>query len=826
MYCLVDMPEPAAVGITKVRGMLVKRMSGKLPAPAAHAAEKLKPMAAAPQGKTEAQKMGAQTKQARRKAEEDKLKQRVLDSMRANQAKEGFGKPRPQTPENLKPPTAEKQLKAQRATALMEQLNAKAKAEAAPAKPTPTAPAAGKVQKTTTGKTASTVPETAAGDWRTKFSGRSNQLDFELNKLQQSIEKLSPEQQAYWNEQISKQMGPRLASRDGTPYTEEKMNSSLVSQAKAWKDLVEWGPPTEIVDRRGQAVPAPKGMKPDVSSGAGQRKWFNPEDGLLYSGGKGTTGWRQNRAALKDTDRRLSDITEFRKNQLAKGESWPTQNLPPARTGLASKSVNEIMQTLRSSMSPSELDEIIFNGLDKSGNEGVELKRWYNANPKEKEARFREIIERWHAQGGRSGISGKPIAIPGMQPGPGEERSTIDHFTPISTNRLQKLRPEEVRRLLDNGKNFMIPEEAPNSQRQAKPWDQWLDRKEGGGAKTPKAKTPTLKGSNKGEKEKASTAPPVKKPPAAPIKKAPAASAAPQSSGVEKIQKIADDQKLENLKAQRDEYTKRWVEAGRRGNKEEAEKALALRNFVSKEYDDFKKEYDDKYNRPVARSPKELMDQEAKRVRDRIEDRISSEQTYSKEVNAQIQAAEEKKYAPFKKLSNDELASLELYGENKVKYYMDVNKFLRTGSMEGVPAERQQIVRNIVSNLNSTLNKLPASEETNFMRAVSGAGAKNLSNLKVGDVITDKGFGSYTTLGRVRTLDQFYNPNAPNAAMRVTSRNARNVAPVMPFEREEEHMLRPGTRLRVVQIIGADDPNAERSRKVGKIPTYIFEEVE
>jgi hypothetical protein len=48
----------------------------------------------------------------------------------------------------------------------------------------------------------------------------------------------------------------------------------------------------------------------------------------------------------------------------------------------------------------------------------------------------------------------------------------------------------------------------------------------------------------------------------------------------------------------------------------------------------------------------------------------------------------------------------------------------------------------------------------------------------------------------------------------------------MPFEREEEHMLRPGTRLRVVQIIEANDPNAERSRKVGKVPTYIFEEVE
>jgi hypothetical protein len=67
MYCLVEMPESAGIASTKVAGMLKTRLSGKLPAPAAPTAEKLKPLAAVPRSRTEAQQMGARAKQARKK---------------------------------------------------------------------------------------------------------------------------------------------------------------------------------------------------------------------------------------------------------------------------------------------------------------------------------------------------------------------------------------------------------------------------------------------------------------------------------------------------------------------------------------------------------------------------------------------------------------------------------------------------------------------------------------------------------------------------------------------------------------------------------------
>ena len=89
MECLVEMPESAGIAASKVSAMLTQRMSGKLPAPAAPTVEKLKPMAAVPAGRTEAQKIGAQEKQARIKEQEDKARKKTTDSMAA---KAGYGK--------------------------------------------------------------------------------------------------------------------------------------------------------------------------------------------------------------------------------------------------------------------------------------------------------------------------------------------------------------------------------------------------------------------------------------------------------------------------------------------------------------------------------------------------------------------------------------------------------------------------------------------------------------------------------------------------------------------------------------------------------------
>ena len=723
MYCLVDMPEPAAIATTKVAGMLEKLMSGKLPAPAAPTAEKLKPMAAAPVGRTEAQKMGAQTKQARKKAEEDKLKQRMLDSMRANQAKQGFGKPKPQNPEDLKPlrgPASQKQTTAQKGSDLLKQLQAEGKAQkATPAKPTSATPAAGKVQKATTGKTPSTVPGPAAGDWRTRFNGLTPQLDFELNKLQQTIDKLPPEQQAYWNKQIQEKLGLKGSvpvHTNGKPYTESEIAKAYVSQARGWNGMIKDGAPKMLADREVGTVKAPKGMIPDTTF-TGQRKWISPQDGLVYSAPKTPADkaagvWGQNRAATKDTLRRLPEITDFRRGQRDKGENWPTQQLPP-RPGMP-KSVDEVIAKL----TPEEKAAIMFNGLNKTDKEGKLLIEWYKANPQQAEARFRETVQRWYDQGGRSGISGMPVAIPGLKAKEGEARSSVDHFNPISTGKA--FTAADLRKQLDNYKNFLVAEEGPNSNRSNKPWDSWLDNKGKGGAKTSKAKTPTLRSLNEEQKEKVSAA-------------------------------------------------------------------------------------------------TQLMNS-------RIDKRLNEGQLYDAKTNAEIKTRNQRDLAPFEKMSANEKAALNMYGENKEKYYLRVNSLLRNGDFEGSTPEGKQMAQFISGNLRSGLEKLPPAKVEELNRAVSGNFTTALGKLKPGDVIEDKGFGSYTdskTKGRV--LDTFFKRDQPNAVIRIVNpKTIREVAPAMPYKTEGEHISLPGTRYRLVDV---NDKVFYSGKTMSYIPQYTFEEI-
>jgi hypothetical protein len=559
---------------------------------------------------------------------------------------------------------------------------------------------------------AATQPAVGAGDgqaWRGRFAGRTPALDAELAALSAKINKLPPDQQAYWNDQINKQMNPKLASRNGTPYSPEKTNRSLLSQTKAWNYLVENGQPKELMNRIGEKRNAPKGMIPDVTS-SGQRKWISPDDGLKYSLNKGN--WRQNRVSKADTDRRLPDISSFRKEQQAAGAAWPTQKLP-AREGLP-KSVNEIIKGLSSA----EKNAIVFNGLDATGNEGIKLRQYYNANPAEKEARLKEIVQRWHDQGGRSGVSGKPVAIPGLEPKKGEERSSVDHFQPISTNRAASLPAPDMRKIADNYKNFLIAEEGPNSQRGARTWDSWLDRREG--ASQPKAtKPPTTKALNEDQKEKVET-------------------------------------------------------------------AARMTNF-------------------------------------RIDKRLNERQFYDDETNAKIKAQSQAVVAPFQKMNENEKAALSLYGQDGVKYYKQVNQMLRLGQMDDSTPEKVKMAEFISGNLRSGLEKVPPAKVEELGRAVSGRQATNLANLKPGDVIEDKGFGSYTSKGNP-VYDQFFRKDQPNAAIRILSpKSAREVAPVMEYNTEGEHISLPGTRYRLVDV----QEQGVYSRKTGGyIPQYTFEEVE
>jgi len=290
--------------------------------------------------------------------------------------------------------------------------------------------------------------------------------------------------------------------------------------------------------------------------------------------------------------------------------------------------------------------------------------------------------------------------------------------------------------------------------------------------------------------------------------------------------KKAAGMKLSSMKNKMEELRGEWSSTIGKGDPKLTKMLGERFQTAKKEYEDYKAFVEREYTKTSKKTPaqltRETLDHANKEVQGRLDKRLTQGvEFWDPKQRDPVVAARREAQKVFRNLSPDELSSLGLYGENRQKYYLDVNKFLRTGSVEGLPADRQQIVRSIVANLGATLEKLPASSDTNFERAVSGNTARGLRNLKVGDIIEDKGFGSFTTAGKPQTLDQFFRQGENNALMRVTSRNARRVAPAMEFEREDEHIMRPGTKYRVTGIV----EDGHRSRKVGSMPTYTFEEI-
>jgi hypothetical protein len=175
---------------------------------------------------------------------------------------------------------------------------------------------------------------------------------------------------------------------------------------------------------------------------------------------------------------------------------------------------------------------------------------------------------------------------------------------------------------------------------------------------------------------------------------------------------------------------------------------------------------------------------------------------------------------PYTKLSGDEKASIQMYGAAGVReqIYDEMNRKLRTGKE---PSEdKKEAVEFTTQHLNNALDKLPDTQGE-FYRAVASENvARALSGLSPGDVLVDKGFGSYSDSGGPNISPFFDKSSQHNVVMIVQGKKFKNVSPVMPYQ-EGEHLSKPGTQLKLVKV----DPQGFQHRKIGYVPTYYFEEV-
>jgi len=308
-------------------------------------------------------------------------------------------------------------------------------------------------------------------EWAKKWYGRSPELDRSLDKMRSTLNSLPEKDREVWDRRIKEDLlNPKVKSKHGVPYGEDRINSMVSSHAKAWVQMMEEGAPTTLVrfgDR--SEFPAPKGMIPRVVGGSsGIKTWINPENGAIYNhkpGGKAT----QSRATNEDRDRRSKDLASFKKERESSNQTWPARTLEPQGE---KKDFDEVWKSL----SKAQVSRVALNGLDPTGFDfRAGLANWYNSNPNIKEQRAKDVVRRWVEQDGRSGVTGKPVAIPGLPPKKGEERSSTDHFNPLS-GASAKMSFEQIRRDFDNFDNYMVAEPAFNQGRGNRKWSAYAKK--------------------------------------------------------------------------------------------------------------------------------------------------------------------------------------------------------------------------------------------------------------------------------------------------------------------------------------------------------------
>ena len=326
-----------------------------------------------------------------------------------------------------------------------------------------------------------------AENWRDLGTVYGPETTAAVDAISSNLELLTAEQRAPWeaaipemcvNTQImvgTQKKNKETGELEDVP--ESEYDNQMARRVNGYNKLLVDGPPTYFELRNGEVISA-SNPQPDVTF-KGKAAWIDSETGMKYNHLPGKDTLIQAGAGKIDRNRRLDDAVEHRaaitkspgaKNSL--GKVWPQQEVAKPQQ----LDADEIMSRL----SNKEKNDIAYNGLSgsKHGFAQHDIHLALRSNPAMREARAREIVERYAAQGGVSGATGKPVSIPGIRPKPGEERGTVDHLLPISTAKSVKNgnTVASIRVSHDNKKNFLITEEALNQGRGSKPWSGEVDR--------------------------------------------------------------------------------------------------------------------------------------------------------------------------------------------------------------------------------------------------------------------------------------------------------------------------------------------------------------
>lgn len=213
----------------------------------------------------------------------------------------------------------------------------------------------------------------------------------------------------------------------------------------------------------------------------------------------------------------------------------------------------------------------------------------------------------------------------------------------------------------------------------------------------------------------------------------------------------------------------------------------------------------------------ELISQFSRQIGNRIDRRLGkSPFDATLDTTSQKYLENISKYQQFIDLDEASKAALGLYGENVKQYYADLNRQLRSGNTANLTPQQIAINEFLQENLSRAIDALP-SEQRDLYRAIKDPTREGLTNLKVGDVYTDKGFGSFSADEKAAL--RFIKKDAPSALITVQNAAGTNIGPVMEFD-ESEFLQKPGAQYRLESIDEVLSPKTG-----GTVPNYRFTQV-
>jgi hypothetical protein len=174
----------------------------------------------------------------------------------------------------------------------------------------------------------------------------------------------------------------------------------------------------------------------------------------------------------------------------------------------------------------------------------------------------------------------------------------------------------------------------------------------------------------------------------------------------------------------------------------------------------------------------------------------------------------------YSELTDDQLGLVRMY---TMSYYRDFNNYLRGRENKNQNEGEKESIRRGATDMIEVMENIPNSPESSYYRGVSSDPETSLTaqqylELEPGDILSDRGFGSYTSSKRVTEDFMTYGGRNQNFLIINKSGRLKNVEPVTANPEEFEHISMPGAEFRVRKNEIVED------RKFGKIRVIEIED--